>query len=116
MTVFDADFVPCKNFLTRTVGFFQKPELGLLQTHQHYYNQDTVARNLGLENILGHPTEECSSRLNQPMRDYYNSVMCYGSSFIVRRSALNEVNGFYTDSVAEDYFTTILLLGKKNMK
>ncbi|WPF87266.1 glycosyltransferase [Cyanobacterium aponinum AL20118] len=113
VTVFDADFVPCKNFLTRTVGFFQKPELGLLQTHQHYYNQDTVARNLGLENILGHPTEECSSRLNQPMRDYYNSVMCYGSSFIVRRSALNEVNGFYTDSVAEDYFTTILLLGKK---
>ncbi len=113
VAVFDADFVPCKNFLPRTVGFFQKPELGLLQTHQHYYNQDTVARNLGVENILGHPTEECSSRLNQPMRDYYNSVMCYGSSFMVRRSALDEVNGFYTDSVAEDYFTTILLLAKK---
>lgn len=113
VAVFDADFVPTRNFLVRTVGFFQKSKLALLQTHQHFYNQDTVARNLGLGDRLGHPTEECSSRMNQPMRDRYNSVMCYGSSFLVRRQCLDVIGGFNTESISEDYFTTIQLLAQK---
>ncbi len=113
IAIFDADFVPSHDFLTRTVGFFQKTKLALLQTHQHFYNQDAVARNLGLGNILGHPVEEFSARLNQPMRDYHNSVMCFGSSFVVRRSALESVGGFFTESITEDYFTGIKLLAHK---
>ena len=113
IAVFDADFVPSSNFLTRTVGFFQKPRLALLQTHQHFYNEDVIARNLGLGDVIGHPIEEFSARLNQPMRDYHNSVMCFGSSFVIRRSALERVGGFFTESITEDYFTGIKLLAKK---
>jgi len=36
IVVFDADFIPTKNFLTRTLGFFQDPEIALVQTPQTY--------------------------------------------------------------------------------
>jgi cellulose synthase (UDP-forming) len=108
IVVFDADFVPTKNFLTRTVGFFQDPQIALVQTHQSFYNPDPVARNIGLENEL--PQEvEIFSRFYQPLRDGVDTALCYGSSFLVRRSTLDETGGFVTDSLSEDYFTGIRL-------
>lgn len=108
IAVFDADFVPTKNFLTRTVGFFQDPSIGLLQTHQSFYNPDPVARNLGLEQVI--PQEvEVFSRYYQVIRDGIETAICYGSSFVVRRSYLEETGGFVTDSLSEDYFTSIRL-------
>lgn len=106
IVVFDADFVPTRNFLTRTIGFFQNDRIGLLQTPQSFYNPDPIASNLGLENILT-PEEEIFYRQVQPMRDGVGSVICAGTSFVVRRRALDEVGGFFTESLSEDYFTGI---------
>ncbi|MBD2606420.1 glycosyltransferase [Scytonema hofmannii FACHB-248] len=108
IVVFDADFVPTENFLTRTVGFFQDEQIGLVQTPQSFYNFDPIAQNLGLENILI-PEEEVFYRQIQPLRDSAGSVTCAGTSFVVRRSALKTVGGFVTDSLSEDYFTGIRL-------
>lgn len=106
IVIFDADFVPTKNFLHRTVGFFQDEKIALVQTPQSFYNIDPIARNLGLENVLA-PEEEVFYRQIQPIRDAAGSVVCSGTSFVVRRSALEAVGGFVTDSVSEDYFTGI---------
>ena len=108
IAVFDADFIPTKNFLTRTVGFFQNRDIALLQTHQSFYNHDPVARNLGLEDKLTHEVE-LFSRYYQLLRDSIETALCYGSSFVVRRSALEAVGGFVTNSLSEDYFTSVLL-------
>lgn len=108
IVVFDADFIPTRNFLTRTVGFFQDEDVALVQTPQSFYNADPIARNLGLENILT-PEEEVFYRQIQPIRDGAGSVICSGTSFVVRRSALELTGGFVTDSLAEDYFTGIRL-------
>lgn len=108
IVVFDADFVPTKNFLTRTVGFFQDEKIALVQTPQSFYNADPIARNLGLENVLT-PEEEVFYRQIQPIRDGAGSVICSGTSFVVRRRALEEAGGFVTDSLSEDYFTGIRL-------
>ena len=111
IVVFDADFIPTTNFLERTIGFFQNPKIGLVQTPQNFYNQDPIARNLGLENILT-SEEEAFYRQIEPIKDGAGSVLCAGTSFIVRRSALQEVGGFVTDSLCEDYFTGIRLSAK----
>ncbi|MDG2991709.1 glycosyltransferase [Candidatus Synechococcus calcipolaris G9] len=108
VVVFDADFIPTRNFLSRTLGFFADPEVGLLQTYQSFYNPDPVSRNLGLENYL--PQEvEIFSRHYQVLRDGIETALCYGSSFVARRSALDEVGGFNTESLSEDYFTAVTL-------
>ncbi|WP_026103236.1 glycosyltransferase [Pseudanabaena sp. PCC 6802] len=109
---FDADFVPTRNFLKRTVGFFQDDKVALVQTPQSYYNSDPIARNLGLENILV-PEQEVFYRQIQPVRDGTDSVVCAGTSFVMRRSALLSTGGeFVTSSLSEDYFTAVRLSGK----
>lgn len=108
IVVFDADFIPTRNFLTRTIGFFQDATIALVQTPQSFYNSDPIARNLGLENILT-PEEEVFYRQIQPIRDGAGSVICAGTSFVVRRQALAAAGGFVTDSLSEDYFTGIRL-------
>ncbi|WP_035990819.1 glycosyltransferase [Leptolyngbya sp. KIOST-1] len=110
---FDADFVPTQNFLCRTVGFFQRTSVGLVQTPQSFYNADPIARNLGLEGVLT-PEEEVFYRQIQPMRDGVGSVVCSGTSFVVRRSALESSGGFVTESLSEDYFTSVRLAAQGN--
>ncbi len=109
---FDADFVPTRNFLERTVGFFQDERVALVQTPQSFYTPDPIARNLGLENILA-PEQESFYRQIQPVRDGTDSVVCAGTSFLLRRSALEAIGGqFVTSSLSEDYFTGVKLSGK----
>ena len=111
IVVFDADFIPTTNFLQRTVGFFQDKTIALVQTPQSFYNADPIAYNLGLENIVT-PEEEIFYRQIQPIRDGAGSVVCAGTSFVIRRSALQETGGFVTESLSEDYFTGINLSAK----
>ncbi len=113
IVVFDADFIPTTNFLTRTVGFFQDKKNALVQTYQSFYSPDPVARNLGLEKHLPQDAE-FFSRYYQPLRDAIDTSICYGSSFVVRRSSLEAIGGFVTESLSEDYFTSITLASKGN--
>jgi cellulose synthase (UDP-forming) len=103
---FDADFVPTQNFLRRTLGFFQDESIALVQTPQSFYNTDAIAYNLNLPAYLT-PDEEIFYRHQQPIRDGVASVVCAGTSFVVRRPVLESVGGFVTDSICEDYFTGI---------
>ena len=111
IVVFDADFIPTSNFLHRTLGFFQDETVALVQTPQSFYNTDPIARNLGLEDVLT-PEEEVFYRQIQPIKDGAGSVVCSGTSFLVRRKALEAIGGFVTDSLSEDYFTGIRLSAK----
>lgn len=111
IAVFDADFIPTQNFLQRTVGFFQDPQTALVQTPQSFYNSDPVAKNLGMEDIFL-PDEEIFYRQLEVIKDGAGSPVCSGTSFVIRRSALQEIGGFVTDSITEDYFTGICISAK----
>ncbi len=106
IAVFDADFVPCTNFLQRTVGFFQDPKTALVQTPQIFFNEDPISVNLGLEGIVNNE-QTLFFRYIQPSRDFLDAVVCCGTSFVMRRSVLDEIGGIPTDSITEDYFTGI---------
>ena len=50
--IFDADFIPARNFLRRTVGFFIfHKDIGIVQTPQHLFNKDPIQSNLYLEKV-----------------------------------------------------------------
>ncbi|MGI0485788.1 glycosyltransferase [Pantanalinema rosaneae CENA516] len=109
ITVMDADFVPFRNFLTRTVGFFQDANVDLVQTPQFFYNPDYHARNLGLDGVLPNDLEHFFGYV-QPGRDTGNCVICCGTSYVVRRSSVEAIGGYYTRCCVEDYQTSIRLL------
>jgi cellulose synthase (UDP-forming) len=108
IVVFDADFVPTRNFLLRTVGFFQDPRCGMVQTPQVFYTADVIQRNLGLSETVTHE-EDLFFRVAQPGRDHFNACICHGTSFIVRREAIEKIGGFPTETITEDFFTGIKL-------
>jgi cellulose synthase (UDP-forming) len=105
---FDADFIPTQDFLERTAGFFVDPKVGLVQTPQNFYNVDAIARNLGLAGII---TEEQQlfMRAAQPGRDTFCAPICHGTSFVIRRSALETVGNFPGETLTEDWATSIKL-------
>ena len=108
LVVFDADVVPRRSFLSRTVGLFEDPQVGFVQTPQSSMNADPVMRNLRLEPWLM-PDEESFYRWIEPTRQAVGAVVCAGTSFVMRRSALLEVGGFETGTPSEDLATGIRL-------
>ncbi|HVK59850.1 MAG TPA: glycosyltransferase [Candidatus Kapabacteria bacterium] len=105
---FDADFIPCRDFLQRTVGFFRDAEVALVQTPQNFFNEDAITRNLGLANAL-EDEQRLFFRMLQPGRDTMNAIVCHGSCFIARRSALEAIGGVPTETITEDWATSIRL-------
>ena len=105
---FDADFIPTRDFIARTAGFFRDPDVAMVQTPQNFYNDDAVTRNLGLEHAL-EDEQKLFFRTLQPARDAANAIVCHGSCFIARRSALWEIGGIPTETITEDWATSIKL-------
>ncbi len=110
--IFDADFVPQRNFLLRTIGFFSDPRIGIVQTPHAFYNNDPIQTNLGLCKTL--PDEQ---RLFfdaiMPCRDGWDAAFCCGSNSLTRRAALHAVgDALPTQSITEDVLLTLVLLRK----
>ena len=111
IAVFDADFVPQRHFLERTLGLLLEPQVALVQTPQHFLNADPVMRNLGLEAWLL-PDEESFYRWIEPVRSAWGAVVCAGTSFVVRRSALDQIGGFVEGAISEDLVTGMALAAR----
>ena len=109
IAVFDCDFMPFAGFLERTLGFFSNPTIALVQTPQHYFQAEFHNRNLGLDVVM--PSDlDYFFRYLQVIRDRSNAVICCGTSYVVRRRALEEIGGYVTSCLIEDHQTSTKLL------
>ena len=111
IAVFDADFVPYRQFLRRTLPFFCDESIGIVQTPQHFFNVDPVQSNLGLENIWPDEQRLFFDEI-APSRDGWDVSFCCGSCSISRRKAIDAIGGFPTESITEDLLTTLSMLNK----
>lgn len=111
IAVFDADFVPYRHFLRRTLPFFSDESIGIVQTPQHFFNADPVQTNLGLENIWPDEQRLFFDEI-APSRDGWDVSFCCGSCSIARRKAVDAIGGFPTESITEDLLTTLSMLNK----
>ncbi|ACE93632.1 putative cellulose synthase (UDP-forming) protein (plasmid) [Rhizobium etli CIAT 652] len=111
IAIFDADFVPYRHFLRRTLPFFSDDSIGIVQTPQHFFNVDPVQSNLGLENIWPDEQRLFFDEI-APSRDAWDVSFCCGSCSIARRKAVDAIGGFPTESITEDLLTTLSMLNK----
>jgi cellulose synthase (UDP-forming) len=101
--VLDADQVPEPDILTRMVGFFGLPKVAYVQSKQAFclpngdpfYNRD-----------------EIFYEVVQSSNDQANAVIACGSGVVYRRRALEEVGGFVTWNIVEDFTTSYELLSR----
>ncbi len=104
IAMFDADCVPTQNFLSRMVGFFIENDLGLIISAQTFYNARMFSHN-----IMSLMEQSVFFRMTQKGRDRFNALLCFGTCFIVRRKAMEEINGMPTETLSEDWATSIKL-------
>jgi cellulose synthase (UDP-forming) len=107
--VLDADFAPQKNILMRTIGLFDEPNVGVVQTPQFYYNADPIQYNLRSTECWV-DEQRIFFDVFQPAKDAWGAAFCVGTSFVVRRDLLNLIGGFPTGTVTEDIHLTFRLL------
>lgn len=110
IATFDADMIPRRTFLLRTVPYFLLPDvrLGLLQTPQSFYNQDLFQFNLYAEKGIPNEQDFFSREINI-LRNATNTAAYTGSNTVILRSALEEIGGFPCDTVTEDFETSLRL-------
>jgi len=104
---FDADHVPVRTFLSKTVGFFlEDPKVSLVQTPHYFYNADHFERNLHLDGAV--PAEQkLFYHAIQPANDFWNAAFFCGSCAVIRRSAMVGVGGMAEETLTEDAHTAL---------
>lgn len=111
IAVFDADFVPYRNFLWRTLGLFTEPEIGIVQTPQAFFNVDHFQNNLLLQKAM--PDEQrFFFRHIMPCRDAWGVAFYCGSAAVLRREAIETIGGIVCGTATEDNVTSIAMLAK----
>ena len=111
VAVLDADFVPHRGFISRCLALFHDPEVGLVQTPQHFFNADPIQHNLGISQSYPDEQRFFFDHM-QPSRDGWGIAFCCGTSSICRWSALRDIGGLPTESVTEDFMLTLDLQDK----
>ena len=98
----DADHVPLPDALDLTIGYFNDPKVALVQSPHDFYNQDSVQHY-----EAGRHEQSLFFEVVCPGKDRHNAAFWCGSATVVRRVALEEVGGVATETIAEDFHTTI---------
>jgi cellulose synthase (UDP-forming) len=110
--IFDADFIPQRSFLIRTVGFFADPRIGIVQVPHAFYNYDPTQSSLALQKALP-DDQRFFFEAVMPSRDGWDAAFCCGSNSVTRREALRAVgDALPTDSITEDMLLSLTLLRK----
>jgi len=121
VVTFDADMIPQKQFLMKTIPYFmdaerrnamlpegKKTPMGFIQTPQCFYSPDVFQYNLYNENRI--PNEQdFFYRTIEAAKTEQNCVIYGGSNTLLSREALNAIGGFYTETITEDFATGMLI-------
>lgn len=104
VAILDADHVPHRDFLAKTVPYMADERVGFVQTPQYYKNYAATYVAQGAwdqQQLFFGPICKGKNRLN-------SATMC-GTNMVIRRQALSDVGGMRTDSIAEDFVTGLLM-------
>lgn len=104
----DADFCANRAILKRTLGLFEEPDVGIVQTPQHFFNHDPVQSNLLCAGVW---PDEQRFFFNEllPCKDAWGAAFCCGTSAVIRVAALVDSGGMATETVTEDMLTSFKL-------
>lgn len=121
VVTFDADMIPKSDFLLKTIPYFsdakainknlgddKKVEIGFVQTPQHFYHPDLFQQSFNASDKMV-SEQDFFHKAIQKGKTYSNSVYCCGTNCVFNRNALEEVGGFYPNSITEDIATGLLI-------
>jgi cellulose synthase (UDP-forming) len=102
--ILDADHVPFPDALDALVGYFDDEQVALVQSPHDFYNHDSIQHY-----ELGRHEQSSFYSVIMPGKDRHGAAFWCGSGAAIRRRALLAVGGVATQTIAEDFHTTIKL-------
>lgn len=112
IATFDADMQPTPDFLMKTMPFLLNDErVGFVQVPQSFRNPDIYQLRYKLIGKIPHEQNYFFNKI-QVAKNKINAVICCGTNVVFQRKALEEVDGFATRSITEDFATGILIESK----
>ena len=121
VVTFDADMIPQRKFLLRTIPYFidadrineslpekRRHPLGFVQTPQSFYTPDVFQHNLYAEHDVPNEQDYFYDVI-EAAKTSSNSVIYGGSNTVISRKALDAIGGFYTKTITEDFATGMLI-------
>jgi cellulose synthase (UDP-forming) len=102
--ILDADHVPQPDILDATVGYFDDPSVAVVQTPHDFGNHDSFQH---FE--TGRHDQSMFFEVIMPGKDRHDGAFWCGSAAVILRHALEGIGGIATETVAEDFHTTIRL-------
>ncbi|HSS42297.1 MAG TPA: glycosyltransferase [Solirubrobacterales bacterium] len=102
--VLDADHVPMPDALDALVGYFDDERMAIVQTPHDFFNHDSVQHY-----VVGRHEQSLFYRVICPGKDRHGAAYWCGSAALISRPALLEIGGVATETIAEDFHTTIRL-------
>ena len=98
VAVFDADFLPNPPFLRHTLGYFQDPKVGVVQTRWTHLNEDySLFAKLQALQLNVHFTIEQMGR-----KAGHHFLQFNGTAGIWRKSTIADAGGWRADTLTED--------------
>lgn len=107
VAVFDADHAPARDFLVRTLGYFNDEAVAFVSTPQDFYNLDSFQHRAREGSQLVWNEQSLFFRVIQRGKDVHNAAFFCGTCGILRRRALDDIGGFAVETVTEDLDTSI---------
>jgi cellulose synthase/poly-beta-1,6-N-acetylglucosamine synthase-like glycosyltransferase len=98
IAVFDADFIPNRDFLKESVPYFKNHRIGMLQIRWGHINSDysllTRAQSIGIDGHFG---------VEQASRAWSGFFMNFnGTAGVWRKTTIQEAGGWQADTLTED--------------
>jgi cellulose synthase/poly-beta-1,6-N-acetylglucosamine synthase-like glycosyltransferase len=98
IAIFDADFIPTRDFLRRTVPYFQSPRVGLVQARWGHLNHDySLLTRIQAILLDGHFVLEHGGRNRSGCFFNFN-----GTAGVWRRVTIDDAGGWEHDTLTED--------------
>ncbi len=98
IAIFDADFLPPRDFLMRTVHFFADPKIGVVQTRWSYLNRHyNLLTEVEAMLLDGHFVIEHGARFGSGLFFNFN-----GTAGVLRASMIEDAGGWQHDTLTED--------------
>jgi cellulose synthase (UDP-forming) len=108
----DADHVPLPAIVDETIGFFADEKVALVQMPQDFYNLCSFQHSTDWKHGYSWHEQELFYSVIQPGKDRWNSAFYCGSTTLIRRKAIEGINGFAMETVTEDIHTALRLQSK----
>jgi cellulose synthase (UDP-forming) len=103
--VLDADHVPMPDALDALVGYFDDERMAVVQTPHDFFNHDSAQHY-----DAGRHEQSLFYHVVCPGKNRHGATYWCGSAALINRHALLEIGGVATETIAEDFHTTIRLL------